>query len=221
MTTEEKLASRLLYLPLDTQEKIFLWLTHKGLKPVSEIQAEKRDKKYLRLRLTDPEKAKEYPKEKFDINSPKTKRIRKWIGDAGLFFLSSDPSDSNWYIGKKIEDIKIVMDSIRKFDKENQIKTGLLLGFPEEATKAYAENLGKSYEEIKKVMVGTGASVFENEYLKDKYFAPYVFYNMAKTRVEVDSETARIWADTIRKDVPKLAKWFESEQTRKRVKIPI
>lgn len=214
MTSEKELASRLLYLSLDLYEKVLLWLTHKGLKAVSEIQAEKRDKKFLRLRLLDPEKAKAYPREKFDINSPKTKRIRQWIADAGLTYLVSSTSDTNWYIGKNEKEIKTVMDSIQKFDIENQVQTGVLLGFPKEAAIAYAENLSKTYEESKKVMVGTWSDVFENEYLKDKYFAPYVLYNMTKARVEKDSEIAKKWADTIRKDVPRLAKWFEKLQQR-------
>ena len=52
----------------------------------------------------------------------------------------------------------------------------------------------------------------KEHYFDDKYYAPYVLYNIPLEYIEKDSQTAKKWADTIRKDVPKLAKWFEKRK---------
>ena len=92
------------------------------------------------------------------------------------------------------------------------MKGGLLFGFPESSVRAYAKNRDKSETEIAQEMVGAGALVYQDPYLKDKYFTPYILYNIPKVSVRQDSQIAKKWADTIRQDVPKLASWFEKNQ---------
>ncbi len=210
---QNNLANRLLYLPLDIHEKILLWLTYKGQKPVSEIAAHKRDKKYLCLRRLNPELAKKYPQEKYDYNSRNSLRIRKWLSDAGLVLITESPQDITWFISHDLEKAKAAMQSLHRFDRDNQIKTGLLFGFPRDSVIAYADCLSKTQDEIGKIMVGTGDLVLKNEYLKDKYFTPYIFYNISREKIKKDSQIAQKWADVIRKDVPKLAQWFEKSQS--------
>lgn len=206
---KEKLASRLLYLPIDLNEKVLLWLTYKGLKPVSEITALKRNRAHLRRMMRDPLYKKSY-KSPYDFDSRSSKRIRKWINDAGLYLAIEPEYETAWHVGSNPEQVKTSTKLLHKFDIENEIKTGLMFGFPEVSVRAYAENRNKSDEEIENVMVGTGDLLYKDPYLKDKYFTPYVFYNIPKSKVVEQSQVAKKWADTIREDVSQLATWFEN-----------
>ncbi len=207
---QASLSRRLLYLPLDLHEKVLLWLTYKGLKPVSEITAEKRNKVHLRRMMRDVEYKKTH-KSSYDFNSKNSKRIRKWLKDAELNLATEPSHESAWHIGKNADQVKTSVQIFHNFDLKKEIETGILFGFPEESAKAYAHNRNKDFEETLKVMVGTGDLRFKNEYLKDKYFTPYIFYNMPKDKVQEESKIPKIWADTIRRDIPKLALWFEKK----------
>jgi hypothetical protein len=107
------------------------------------------------MRLIDPERAKQYKPKKFDFDSPNSKRIKKWISDAELKILTNTPPDSDWYVGQDESDVRRVFDSIGKLDHDNQVTTGLLLGFPKESVFTYVKNLGKAWEETEKEMIGT------------------------------------------------------------------
>lgn len=205
---QKKLASRLLYLPLDLTEKVFLWLTFKGLKPVSEITAQKRNKAHNHRMMKD-KKYRETYKSTYDFNSQKSKRIRKWIHDAGLYAIPESKGDISWHVGKDKEKTKLSAKIIRKFDYENELKSGLLFGFPKASVKAYALERIRKGGERQIPMIWPGDKD-DNPYLKDKYFTPYVLFAIRKDKVEKDSMIAKRWADTIRQDLPKLAKWFEN-----------
>ncbi len=206
----KSLASRLLHLPLDIHEKVLLWLTYKGLKPVSEITVLKRNRTHLRHMMSDPEYRRSY-KSPYSYDSKNSKRIRRWITDAGLHLSIEPGHDTAWHISQNPNLAKESTELLHKFDTESEIKSGILFGFPKESAKAYAENRNKSDDEVEKIMVGTGELLYKNNFLKDKYYTPYVFYNMPKDKVEEESNIARIWADTIRQDVPKLATWLEKK----------
>lgn len=212
MDTQENLAKRLLYLPIDIHEKVLLWLAYRGLKPVSEITVERRGNIMSLLRRGIRRVS------TYSYNSPKIKRIRKWIRDAGLFRATQPKYETSWHVGKDKDKVIESAKILRMFDYENEVKSGLLLGYPEESAKAYARNRGKSEEEVMKEMIGTGSLVYEDSYLKDKYFTPYIFYNMPRNRVVEDSKVAQKWADTIREEVPILAKWFERWEADRRKK---
>lgn len=211
--SKEKLASRLLYLPIDINEKVLLWLTYKGLKPVSEITVLKRNRAHLRRMMCEPLYRKSYISP-YSFDSRGSKQIRKWINDAGLYLAIEPGYETAWHVGKPEELVKMSTELLHKFDIENEVKTGLMFGFPEASVRAYSENRNKSDEEIENIMTGTGNLLYKDSYLKDKYFTPYIFYNMPKSKVVEESLVAKNWADTIRKDVPKLATWFE-KATRK------
>lgn len=198
------LASRLLYLPLDIHEKVLLWLAYKGLKPVSEITVERRGNTFaLAKRGIHKESTYKY-------NSPNSQRIRKWIRDAGLSIAIKPKFNTSWHVGKDKDKVSLSAKIIRKLDYDNEVKTGLLLGFPEESTKGYAQDrIAKSEEE--KIPMIWPSDKFNDPYLKDKYYTPYVFYAIRQDRVREDSQTAKLWADTIRQDIPTLAKWFEKQ----------
>lgn len=197
--TQEILARRLLYLPVDLGEKVLMWLTYKELKPVSEITVIKRNLSKLRkgIRTND-----------YDFNSPKSKRIRKWLKDAGLFRVSESKYPGSWHIGKNLSEVKLSVKVIRKFDYENEILSGKIFGFPPGSVVAYAINRSLEASDPKHPVLWPGDR-FQNPYLKDKYFTPYIRYALDANRIKEDSEIAKIWADTIRKDVPTLAKWYE------------
>jgi hypothetical protein len=211
MTLQNNLANRLLYLPIDLNEKVLLWLTYKGQKPVSNIVALRRDRKYLRLKLTHPEMASIYKKKEFDYNSESSVRLRKWITDADLQLVTKTPPDSDWYVGKNISDVQTVANSIQIFDQDHQIITGTFLGFPQDSVIAYAQNLHKDWKIVEQMMTGTGKLLQGNDFLRNKYYTPYIFYSMTKSGVKGESQVAKRWADTIRKDIPRLAKWFEDK----------
>ena len=208
--TQRELSSRLLYLPIDLKEKVLLWLTYKGLKPVSEITTSRRGNLLSLLRRGIKRKS------TYDFNSSKSQRIKKWILDAGMYYEPESEGDMSWHVGKDKSKVDLSSKIIRKFDFANELKSGLLFGFPEESAKAYAHNrIAKDEKQIPMVWPD------KEHYFDDKYYAPYVLYNIPLEHIEKDSQTAKKWADTIRKDVPKLAKWFEKkeENRRKRKKL--
>jgi len=198
--TQKELSSRLLYLPLDPREKVLLWLAYKELKPVSEITTSRRGNLLSLLRRGIKRKS------TYDFNSSKSQRIKKWILDAEMYFKPESEGDMSWHVGKDKSKVDLSSRIIRKFDFDNELKSGLLFGFPEKSAKAYAHNrTAKNEKQIPMVWPD------KEHYFDDKYYAPYVFYNIPLEYVEKDSRRAKLWADTIRKDIPKLAKWVEGK----------
>lgn len=195
------MARRLLYLPVDLGEKVLMWLTHKGLKPVSEITVIKRNLSQLKkgIRNTD-----------YDFNSSSSKRIRKWLNDANLYLLSESEYPGSWHIGKNPEQVKLSVKVIRKFDYENEILSGKLFGFPPKSVIAYAVNRSLETPDPNHPILWPGDK-FQNPYLKDKYFTPYLIFALDANRIKEDSKVAKTWADIIRKDVPLLSKWYEKK----------
>lgn len=202
---QEILAGRILYLPLDIHEKVLLWLAYKGFKPVSEITVERRGnvfalaKKGIRREST------------YDYNSPKIKRIRKWLHDAGMYKAIESKFNTSWHVGLNKDDVILSAKILRRLDYDNEYKSGVLLGYPKESAKGYAQNRIAKSEGDKIPMVWPGDK-FNDPYLKDKYYTPYVFYAIRKDSVVEDSKIAQKWADIIRQDVPVLAKWFEKQE---------
>ncbi len=201
---EKKLARRLLYLPLDVNEKVFLWLTYRGLKPVSEITVTRRNYSRLRRLLSEKNLETFEPED----NSQKIRRIRKWIRDAGLHIATEGKNDTSWHVGRDKDKATLSAKILHRFDYENEYKSGFLLGYPEESVKAYAHNRVLKLGENQTSMVWPGMKFFY-PFLKDKYYTPYLLYALRADRVKEDSQVAKTWADVIRKEVPTLAKWFE------------
>lgn len=177
---DKKLASRLSYLPLSLSDRIYLWLTYRGIKPVSEIVFIK------------------------DKRNPKTKRIIKWLKDANLYYIPESTSKKNYvglYISKDYKKVELLDKLSLKNDKKSEFIKGILYGFPKEVVKAYKTNT-------------SAEGYFLHPYLKNKYFTPYILYSSRRDHIKEDSQTAKLWADTIRKEVPTLAKWFENKGQR-------
>ena len=193
---EKKLASRLLYLPLDVHEKVLLWLTHRGLKPVSEITVDRRNYSQLRKGIF---------KSSHDDKGPKIEKIRKWINDADLFYAVEDNYSTSWHVGKDKEKVILSSKIIRQFDYENEYNSGILFGFPKSSATAYAKNRVKE-DSVAIVWPGQMSS---HPYLKSRYYLPYIFYAIRADRIKTDSVPAKLWADTIRKEIPRLASWHE------------
>lgn len=209
ITSKKTLASRLLYLPLDLHEKVFLWLTYRGLKPVSEITIIRRKitpRGLLRL------------KRKNISYSPTTKpsnirRIKKWIMDAGLEYVSESKQNNSWHVGKDINKLRLSVKVLHEFDYENEILSGTLFGYPKESVAAYAKNRqSKSAERLTPIVYPGEQGT--HPLLVDKYFLPYIFYAISGSHLREDVQIAKLWADTIRADVPRLAKWFEGKASK-------
>lgn len=187
-------------MPLDLHEKVLLWLAFRGLKPVSEITVHRRNMVLLRkgIRTSSP-----------NIKN-KIKRIKKWIQDAGMFYATEPKYETSWHVSLDKNKAKLSAKVIHKFDYKNELLSGTLFGFPKESVKAYAHNRVVKFG--KKAILMVSPYDFNHHYLKNKYYRPYAFYAIRADRVKEDSQTARLWADTIRKEVPTLAKWFEEDE---------
>jgi hypothetical protein len=189
------LARRLIYLPLDIHEKILLWLAYKNLKPVSEI--------YILRR-----------KQKNKSDSNNLKRIRQWIEDANMHIATESAESLSWHVGPDKNKVERSAKILHLFDYQHETESGLLFGFPIKSVKGYAHSRNpKPNKTI--AMVGCGDLKYNNQYLKDKYYTPYIFYNLRQDTIKSDSQTAKKWADTIRQDIPLLAQWFEKQEKTK------
>lgn len=204
--TQDILAKRLLYLPLDLNEKILLWLTYKRIKPVSEITVVRRNFTKLKLGIRTPD---------LKNNDPRLIRIKKWIKDANLKVIPERNSTISWHVGKDVEKVKRSVKIIRKYDYDSEIESGKLFGFPEKSVEAYAKNrVAKSEkEEIPMEM----AIYSLNPFFKNKKFTQYAMYSMRTDSIKEESEIAKKWARCIQKDVPTLAKWFEKHEIAMRI----
>lgn len=205
-TTQERLAKRLLYLPLDIHEKVLLWLAYRGLKPVSEITVTRRNIALFRRLIRQGKKI----KSTYDSNSPKTKRVRKWIRDANLFYATEPGYPIAWHIGRNNSKVRRSARLLHRFDYKSEYQSGILFGFPKESAKAYAHN--RITKDEKKLIPMVSPFRAEQSFLKNKYYKSYAFYAIRADRVEDESRVAKLWADTIRKEIPLLAKWFENHQ---------
>ncbi len=205
ITSQKNLAKRLLYLPLDLNEKVLLWLAYRGLKPVSDITVQRRNMALLRRGIkTSP------PNIKNKIN-----RIEKWIHEAGLFYATELGHLSSWHVGRDKHQTALSAKLLHRFDYGSEYQTGILFGFPEESAKAYAHNRGVKLGERQIPMVMPGHQSL-HPYLKNKYFLPYIFYSIRADNIKEDSQVAKLWADTIRKETPILAKWYEDYRAKQR-----
>lgn len=199
-SSEKKLASRLLYLPLDLGEKVLLWLAYKELKPVSEITVIRRHCNNNR-------------------NNSKIKKVKKWIKDAGMFYTNDGKNITSWHVSKDKSKTVISAKILHRFDYESECQSGILLGYPKESAEAYAFNRNVKLGEDQIPMIWPGLKYIDPS-LKDKNYTPYIFYAIRADKLIEAGKTAQLWANTIRKETPLLAKWFEKlENLRKKEEI--
>ncbi len=191
---QEKLARRLLYLPIDLHEKVLLWLAYRGIKPVSEITVERRDLPLFRRLLRQGKKI----NSTYNDNDSRIKRVKKWICDAGLFYDFDPEYPSSWHVSYDKYKAQLSVKILRKFDYQNEYLSGILFGFPESSARAYAHNR---------------VANAENQIPMKPPFtnSPYEFFAIPTDKLSegIQAATVKVWADTIRQDVPKLAEWSE------------
>ncbi len=205
MKSKCELARRLLYLPLDLGEKVLLWLTYRGLKPVSEITIVRRNLPELRRQLLAGKR---------EIKKPKkacVDRIKTWLQDAKLAF-TAEPDSIAWHVGRDKTKVEQSAEILHHQDYQSQYQSGILFGFPKESAKTYAYNNKSDKDKIPMVRFG---QISSNPYLKDKYYSPYIFYSMRADRIKEDSQIAKKWASTIREQVPTLAQWYEKSVSKR------
>jgi len=176
--SEKNLNNRLLYLSAMRLSRIEFWLTYRGLKKAS----------------TTP------LRNKFTTANTATKKIIKWLEDAGLHYIVDNKNKGMIHISKN-KDLAEKMAKLQWSEKpQDIIFRGLQYGFPEKAAKAFAndiESMG-DYGEVRKTI------------------KKYPHWHYARYRVRIgheaeDLQVAKKWANCIRKEVPRLAKWFEKE----------
>lgn len=173
------LSSKVLYLPLNIQSRVELWLTYKNLKTASLI--------ILRDHKT------------------KTKTIFNWLKDANLNFIVNPKNLNQIFVSKNQE----TCQSLQKIWGINTPKTeyqkGILLGYPEKTVKAFS--LYSQHPNRKDYLTNIKDPSFPKNHI---YYYPYITYTLRKNHEIEDSRIAKIWSDCIRKDLPKLASWYES-----------
>lgn len=136
-------------------------------------------------------------------------RVLSWIKDAGLysqldplapkkniFIVSKDP-----LVIRKIAKMK--PPSYDNDQKKDTYDIGILLGFPPRAVKAYANSKDPSIELVD--------SLGKNSPVKNTPEALYANYGLTKGYEKEDIMVARKWMESIRTDIPKLARWYERE----------
>lgn len=110
-STFKPLSSSLLYLPLNIQSRVELWLTFKSLKPVSAISFR---------------------------NPSKTARVFSWLDRANIKYTLDTKRPEIAYVSKDISLAREAMRIMWSKKLVDEIKKGELFGYPKKATKAYA-----------------------------------------------------------------------------------
>ncbi|MFZ2202188.1 MAG: hypothetical protein WAV56_02215 [Microgenomates group bacterium] len=178
----KNLASRLCYLPLFVSDRIKLWLTYRALKPASLIAF----------------RGSSYPQTPTRLH-----RIQKWVKDAGLFIKLDpfDPKKSVYIVSKDQSAIKKLTKMKSPPSNDDCHTMGLLFGYPPAAVKTY------SYGDPSQM---TG-SLSKDSPVKALPEALYAEYAIRLGHEKDDLGVAKKWMETIRKDIPKLAEWYEKE----------
>lgn len=197
MKNNNVIKDRLLKLPLDPGEKVLLWLTFIGQKPVSDIHVLIRDKEKLRKG--------EFTSKNSDIESNLVE-IKTWITDAGLIYEIEKEHPTAWRVGKDKTQIIKSIDYLHNSNKDKQIELGLIFGYPKNSVEAYVNNQETTYEQFIQIMIPPRGIEGENS----EYFWPYAIFAISKSHQDEGVKLAKLWADIIRNDLPELAKLYES-----------
>ncbi len=198
--TKNKLGNRLLYLPLDPIEKVLLWLTYRRHKSVSEISVTRRNRSKTKKQATT-----------FDECSTKIQKIKNWIKDSGMVYKPEKEYPSAWHVGHNKKDVSDSATTIRKFDYDSELKTGLLFGFPIKSVQAYATN-SDSKTNNKSVAIIWPGDKYLHPKTKDESYTPYLLYAVNLESSDIDLKVAENWANCIRTELPTLAKWYEKKE---------
>lgn len=180
---DKNLASRLCYLSLPLWDRVSLWLTYRRLKPVSIV-------------VTNTTT---YPASRRKID-----RILSWIKGAGLKY-EWDPLDTKQrclLVSSDPTVLKSIVAMKSPLSADDHYKLGIFLGYPEKAVRAF------SYSHPDETI-----SPIENDSpVKNRPESLYAEYTVRRGSESEDVEVAKRWLKMIRKDVPRLAKWFEIEK---------
>jgi len=171
-TSPQNISQTLLSLPVTLEGKVQLWLTYRGLKPVSTAQF-----------LTN-------------ISPQDKTHFHTWLKNAQMIQTPDLESDEFVFVSKDLARAQRAAAIMWSENRDDIIEKGDLFGYPKSAVAAYADK--------EEMLVVTPQSL-------DKYWAPYARYLVRHAHVEEDTSISKVWADTIRKDIPELAGQFEEE----------
>ena len=165
-----------MYLPVSILSRVELWLTYRGLKNASSIQL----------------------RQKFSKNSSATKRVMKWITEAGLFFEIDAKNKELLHVAKSQELVQKMKVLHWSENKKDIVFRGIQYGFPKEAVHSFSKD-------------HTTVNTFTCQDVTKFPWKPYVRYMVRIGHEREDSLVAKKWAEVIRYDVPVLADWFEQK----------
>lgn len=139
----------------------------------------------------------------FSTETAKSKRIENWIKDAGLHYVVDKENKNLLHISKD-PDLSQKMNDLQWSQKPSDIIfRGKQYNYPEKAVEAFAKNIESMSDYIE-----------VRERIKKFPYWHYARYRVRVRHEKDDLQVAKKWADLIRKEVPKLAKWFEDSMER-------
>lgn len=135
---------------------------------------------------------------------PKDRKVINWLNEAGLSFYKDRKDTSQIFVSTNKNLAKKLADIWQDESSEAEYQKGILLGYPTQAVKAfsvYARDPNR-----KKYLT----SILETDFPKAQinYF-PYLSYIVRRDKISEDSKKAQQWSECIRKEIPKLACWYE------------
>lgn len=133
-------------------------------------------------------------------------KIFMWLKDAGLYYLLDEKEKDFIYLSKDAALATRASKIMWSRKPADEIEKGSLFGYPELATKSFVEQGG----------INAPTPDDPEKFLY--YWWPYARYIKRVGHFKEDTIIAKKWADTIRKDTPKLAEWFENEIKKAKVR---
>ena len=112
-STNEDLKRSLLSLPVIILGKVELWLTYKGLKPVSAITLETNFS---------------------DLGEMQKKKLKEWLKKANLYHFMDQEEDRVLHVSKRSENAELSSRILWSKNYEDIIEQGMLFGYPPEPT---------------------------------------------------------------------------------------
>lgn len=131
-------------------------------------------------------------------------KIFSWLKEAKLSF-SINPKDKNQiFISTDQNVVKKLAVIWQENSQTAEYKKGLLLGYPINAVKAFSTY--SSHPKRQKYLTSIAEATFPKTQIN---YYPYISYTVRRGKEIEDSQVAQKWSECIRKEVPKLAYWYE------------
>lgn len=182
-------------LPISTG-LVLLWLVYRDIKPMATLS-------------TDFDWSESSEADINKTNLEQETQLTKALDRMGIFYSLSKRFANTIHVSK---DKKILAENEKMELLDTQdahFKRGVFYGFGEELSSVYASEVIKPGEMFPNDKLIHATMVPE---LVDQYWYPYIEYLVRRGHEMEDSMIAKRWAEIIRKELPQLAKEYESNR---------